>query len=99
MVWRILRDTKQEIFNLQKDLPQFVSRFVHSSRPIRVADLLNIFLFYLCLGGVKVIIDVGFERDEVNTNIQNVDLSNNQQHVVDVKRSDKGRTITLRVNK
>jgi len=46
-----------------------------------------------------VIIDVGFERDEVNTNIQNVDLSNNQQHVVDVKRSDKGRTITLRVNK
>lgn len=49
------------------------------------------------LGGVKVIIDVGFERDEVNTNIPNVDLANNQQHVVNVKRSNKGRTLTVKV--
>src|SRR6218665_4044535 len=48
-------------------------------------------------GGVKVIIDVGFERDEVNTNIPNVDLANNQQHVVNVKRSNKGRTLTVQV--
>ena len=47
---------------------------------------------------MKVIIDVGFTRDEVNTNIPNVDLTNNQQHVVNVKRSDKGRTMTVAVS-
>lgn len=51
-------------------------------------------------GGVRVALDVGtgFERQEVNTQIQNVDLTNNQQHVVKVNRFDKGRGITVKVS-
>ena len=51
-------------------------------------------------GGVKVALDVGtgFERQEVNTDIQDVDLTNNQQHVVKVNRFDKGRGVTIAVD-
>ena len=43
-------------------------------------------------GGVKVSFDVGTGgRDEVNTNIQNIDLANLQPHVVVVQRYNSGR--------
>jgi len=48
-------------------------------------------------GGVKVILDVGWYRDEVNTDIPNVDLTNGQQHVVSVKRHNRGRTVVVQV--
>ena len=51
-------------------------------------------------GGVRVALDVGtgFERDEVNTDLdQYVDLTNNQQHVVVVTRFNKGRGLTIAV--
>ena len=51
------------------------------------------------VGGVKVILDVGWYRDEVNTDIENVDLANGQQHVVSVKRTDNGKTVILQVRK
>ena len=56
--------------------------------------------FYFCPpGGVKVAIDVGdFDRDEVNTDIQNVDLANGQQHVALVTRHNKGRTLRIAVS-
>lgn len=52
------------------------------------------------LGGIKVALDVGWEigRDEVNNDISNVDLANGQQHVVTVKRFNKGRGIRLAVS-
>ena len=50
------------------------------------------------VGGVKVSLDVGFERMEENFDIQGVDLTNGQQHIVNVKRSNKGRVITIRVS-
>ena len=43
-------------------------------------------------------LDVGFERMEENFDIQGVDLTNGQQHIVNVKRSNKGRVITIRVS-
>jgi len=46
---------------------------------------------------VKVILDVGWYRDEVNTDIPNVDLANGQQHVVSVRRHNRGRTVVLKV--
>ena len=51
-------------------------------------------------GGVKVALDVGWEigRDEVNNDVQGVDLANGQQHVVTVKRSDKGRFMKVMVS-
>lgn len=44
-----------------------------------------------------MIVDVGFYRDEVNTDIPNVDLTNGQQHVVSVRRINSGRTLILAV--
>ena len=45
-----------------------------------------------------MIIDVGWYRDEVNTDIRPyVDLANGQQHVVSVKRRNRGRTVILQV--
>jgi len=44
-----------------------------------------------------VIVDVGFFRDEVNTAIPNVDLTNGQQHVVSVRRYNRGRRLVLAV--
>ena len=45
-------------------------------------------------GGVKVSFDVGTGvRHEVNTFIQDIDLANTQQHVVVVKRYNKGRYV------
>lgn len=50
-------------------------------------------------GGVKVIIDVGWYRDEVNTILDPyVDLTNGQQHVVRVRRANKGSTLTIQVD-
>jgi contactin associated protein-like 2 len=49
-------------------------------------------------GGIKVIVDVGFYRDELNTQIPNVDLTNGQQHVVSVKRHNRGRQLVIAVD-
>jgi contactin associated protein-like 2 len=49
-------------------------------------------------GGVKVIVDVGFYRDELNTAIPNVDLTNGQQHVVSVKRHNRGSQLVIAVD-
>ena len=43
-------------------------------------------------------LDVGFERDELNTAIQNVDLANGQQHVVVVRRVNRGRRLLVNVS-
>ena len=43
--------------------------------------------------------DVGWYRDEVNTDIPNVDLTNGQQHVVSVRRRNRGRTLIVQVCK
>ena len=45
-----------------------------------------------------MVVDVGFQREEVNVDIQDVDLTNGQQHIVNVKRSNKGRTITVKAS-
>ena len=52
------------------------------------------------VGGIKVALDVGwqFGRDEVNNDISNVDLANGQQHVVTVRRFNKGRGLTVYVD-
>ena len=44
-----------------------------------------------------MIMDVGWYRDELNTDIPNVDLTNGQQHVVHVWRRNHGRTLYLQV--
>jgi len=49
-------------------------------------------------GGIKVIIDVGWFRDEINTDIKDVDLTNGQQHVVHVTRTNHGSTMTVAVD-
>ena len=46
-----------------------------------------------------MIIDVGWYRDEVNTDLEPyVDLANSQQHVVKVKRARKGAELRLQVS-
>jgi len=45
-----------------------------------------------------VIVDVGFYRDELNTYISNVDLTNGQQHVVSVRRYNRGRKLVIQVD-
>ena len=59
-----------------------------------------IFVFTILTGGVKVALDVGWQigRDEVNNDIQGVDLANGQQHVVTVRRTDKGRRLKVSVS-
>lgn len=59
--------------------------------------LTNNFFVSTKTGGIKVIIDVGWYRDEVNTDIPNVDLTNGQQHVVSVRRINSGRTMIVAV--
>lgn len=51
-------------------------------------------------GGVKVALDVGWEitRDEINNDVDNVDLANGQQHVVTVKRFNRGRAIAVAID-
>jgi len=51
-------------------------------------------------GGIKVALDVGWEieRDEENNDVEGVDLANGQQHVVTVKRSNKGRRLAIAVD-
>ena len=59
-----------------------------------------IFVLSTLTGGVKVALDVGWQigRDEVNNDIQGVDLANGQQHVVTVRRTDKGRRLKVSVS-
>ncbi|BFZ06336.1 hypothetical protein BsWGS_09375 [Bradybaena similaris] len=50
-------------------------------------------------GGVKVAMDVGFERVEVNTpNNLGIDYANSQTHVVVVERFDFGKRLVVRVD-
>jgi len=51
-------------------------------------------------GGVKVVLDVGFEgRIEVNTPMEkSIDYANSQTHVVVIERSNYGRTIKVQVD-
>ncbi|XP_071101429.1 neurexin-4-like [Haliotis cracherodii] len=49
-------------------------------------------------GGVKVALDVGFQREEVNTPNIGIDFTNGQQHEVVVRRSNMGRTIFVQVD-
>jgi contactin associated protein-like 2 len=50
-------------------------------------------------GGVKVAMDVGFERVEVNTpSSQNIDYANSQTHVVVVERFNFGKRLVVRVD-
>ena len=46
-----------------------------------------------------MVLDVGWQigRDEVNADIPAVDLTNGQQHIVEVRRWNKGRGITVAV--
>lgn len=60
--------------------------------------LLSMMIGCFLLGGIKVIVDVGFFRDEVNTAIADVDLTNGQQHVVSVRRYNRGRKLVLAVS-
>ncbi|XP_059162405.1 neurexin-4-like [Physella acuta] len=50
-------------------------------------------------GGVKVAMDVGFERVEVNTPMQlGIDYANSQTHVVVIERSNYGKDIKVQVD-
>ncbi|KAK7477015.1 hypothetical protein BaRGS_00031695, partial [Batillaria attramentaria] len=49
-------------------------------------------------GGVKVVFDVGFQREEVNTPNIGIDFANTQVHVVTVRRSDRGRRVVVQVD-
>ncbi|KAI8777902.1 neurexin-4 [Biomphalaria glabrata] len=50
-------------------------------------------------GGVKVAMDVGFERVEVNTPLElGIDYANTQTHVVVIERSNYGRDIKVQVD-
>ncbi|PVD37242.1 hypothetical protein C0Q70_04237 [Pomacea canaliculata] len=49
-------------------------------------------------GGVKVVFDVGFQREEVNTPNINVDFANTQVHVATIRRSDRGRRVFVQVD-
>lgn len=51
----------------------------------------------LLTGGVKVVFDVGFQREEVNTPNINVDFANTQVHVATIRRSDRGRRVFVQV--
>ena len=48
---------------------------------------------------MKVALDVGFERYELNADIQNVDLANGQQHVANIRRLNKGRILEIAVSR
>ena len=65
-----------------------------------LCQIIDVSLIYITtlLGGVRVAFDVGFERDELNTAIQNVDLANEQQHVVVVRRVNRGRRLLVNVS-
>lgn len=49
-------------------------------------------------GGVKFFLDVGFERWELNTDINNIDLANGQAHEVIMRRENRGRDVYLQVD-
>ena len=49
-------------------------------------------------GGVKFFLDVGFERWELNTDINNIDLANGQAHEVIMRRENRGRDVYLQVS-
>ena len=70
----------------------------HIATSILEKTLQQLSIVCFCEGGVKVIVDVGFFRDEVNTAIPDVDLTNGQQHVVSVRRYNRGRKIVVAVS-
>lgn len=49
-------------------------------------------------GGVKFFLDVGFERWELNTDVNNIDLTNGQAHEVILRREENGRMVYLQVD-
>lgn len=49
-------------------------------------------------GGVKFFLDVGFERWELNTDVNNIDLTNGQAHEVILRRENNGREVYLQVD-
>ena len=49
-------------------------------------------------GGVKFFLDVGFERWELNTDINNIDLTNGQAHEVILRRENNGKDVYLQVS-
>ncbi|KAL4229221.1 biological adhesion [Mactra antiquata] len=49
-------------------------------------------------GGVKFFLDVGFERWELNTDVNNIDLTNGQAHEVILRREENGRKVYLQVD-
>ncbi|GAB1600199.1 neurexin-4-like [Argonauta hians] len=49
-------------------------------------------------GGVKMAFDFGYGRDEINTDNNGIDYANNQQHVVNIRFSNRGRNITMQVD-
>ena len=52
----------------------------------------------LFAGGVKLVFDVGFQREEVNTPNIGIDFANTQVHVVTIRRSNKGRRVVVQVS-
>ena len=48
---------------------------------------------------MKFFLDVGFERWELNTDINNIDLANGQAHEVIMRRENRGRDVYLQVGK
>ena len=47
---------------------------------------------------MKFFLDVGFERWELNTEINNIDLANGQAHEVIMRRENRGRDVYLQVS-
>ena len=53
----------------------------------------------LLAGGVKLVLDVGFTREEVNTPNIGIDFANTQVHVVTIRRSEKGSRVIVQVSR
>lgn len=62
-----------------------------------IVDSITSTWYFVLAGGVKVVLDVGFEREELNTHIQVADFADGEQHVAVVTRTDYGRTLTIKV--
>jgi hypothetical protein len=52
----------------------------------------------VCAGGVKVVFDVGFQREEVNTPNVGIDFANTQVHVATIRRYNRGRRVEVQVD-
>lgn len=49
-------------------------------------------------GGVKMAFDIGYGRDEINTENHGISYANNQQHVVTIHITERGRHIKMQVD-